>query len=136
MSNTWDSLTVEQRNEKVATKVMRLELTDERSFDYSDIKEPSNAAEDMSGFQLWSNGVCVKAYRPTKNIAQAWEVQERIVSLGLESAWAAYLEGLLSTAEFIAGNRTWCYAWATPDQRCHAAVLAVEGMKNEKDEEA
>jgi len=106
-------MTAEQKAEVVATKVM------------GRVSRPHswcNADDAVVGYKDGQ-----MAYRPTENIAQAWEVQERIVELGLELEWAAMLITLSDISQVAPDRYDWALATATADQRCHAAVLAVEG---------
>lgn len=114
----WDKLTAEQKAELVATKVNGWHAADCMWRDANG-KPTGYFCGDFPG----------DTYYPTENIAQAWEVQERITALGLRLAWAARLSEIIGC---VSGPLLtwWVVAWATPDQRCHAAVLAVEGASD------
>lgn len=117
MPDDWDSLPQKDRDALVATKVM---------------------GWHGDGF-VWllpdDDHIPKAVYRPTENIAQAWEVQERIVALGLgvETEWAVQLAAILDPERKhdYGFDMTRRAGLATADQRCHAAVLAVEERTDE-----
>ncbi|TET54158.1 MAG: hypothetical protein E3J64_02360, partial [Anaerolineales bacterium] len=82
----WGKLTPEQRTESVTREVLGA------------IDGPvANLTRDTTW--QFSDGTIVRKHKwhPTKNIEQAWKVQERIVALGLgiETEWVCQLAAIL-----------------------------------------
>lgn len=129
MPDAWYSLTPEQRNALVATEVMgwpsfRVGET-ATAWPMLRLGPVGDAWYPILRRDCTSFG---EPYRPTSNIAQAWEVQEQMSMLGLSGPWATKLGELLRIEHDITYlcETVWLAATAIADQRCHAAVLAVE----------
>ncbi len=116
MPDNWDTWTDEHKAEVVATKVMGWQLG-------------HGLGSDMEWRLNWSCVCPVNDYRPTENIAQAWEVQAEIDRRGLGHGYTRHLLTLClpvnRPCDWMALE--WLKFKATADQRCHAAVLAVKG---------
>lgn len=113
MTDTWNTWTAEEKAVVVATKVMGWHRGP-RS-----IKHCGPCWFDAESKLI----AYVADYCPTKDIAQAWEVQGRISDLELTEEWA---DALLRIYHQQPGDAIFM---ASADARCHAAVLAVKGKQ-------
>ena len=69
-----------------------------------------------------------REFSPSTDIAAAWLVEERIEELGLIEEYCMYLNEV-ANAHWDRGKRQpqrWQLIHATPEDRCRAALMAVE----------
>jgi hypothetical protein len=73
-------------------------------------------------------GHFISGWRPSTDIATAWQVEERIAELGLIDEYCLHLNAI-ANAHWEGGERQpqrWQLVHALPEDRCRAALKAVE----------
>ncbi len=105
----------------VAEKVFGRLVTWNRAFQYLTDEEKKS---DMRSF------VTVPEY--STNISVAWEVEERIQLLGLSDEYGFQLYLVTEAGEMVDGIHninTFKMAHSSPEQRCKAALIAIQGSE-------
>ena len=77
------------------------------------------------------NKITHPSFRPSKSIAAAWLVEERIEEMGLIEEYCMHLNEI-ANAHWDEGKRQpqrWQLIHATPEDRCQAALMAAEAEK-------